>query len=497
VAQPLTTCDSGFSALEYATTPTLNAPLPVLSDQLSASYCLALTRVSLWSDRMTATSISPHKAATRNALLPSPDPASIRLPESPEKNNLNAPDKVRGIRRLQSHNQLYSSSNMGNHQSNLKSFKSGISTRQSREHLNPPPTMTTSNNALSTTTSVSRTRANSDAPLPSAPRARKAPPPALSNASSNHILSHARKSSLEMTLRDGPPPGTTAATAISLLRHSILTTGVAATKEGMSDYRIYLWLTLLNIAPLSTDTYLELIHRGRSPAYEKISNDVFRTLATDTLFKRRVTDASLTRVLNATAWRIHDEQTAVSTPDSPLKYIQSTYLQGVNVLCAPLLYASRSEAQAYALLTRLLSQHIPTYLSPTMAGVHRGLELVDKILAEVEPKLSAYLLGQGLHAKIYAFSSVLTLCACTPPLPEVLKLWDFLFAFGVHLNIICVVAQLLMLKDKLLGDTSPAKLLRNFPNLNADEVIKMTVWIVQQLPEELYGEIVAHGREIS
>ncbi|KIX05375.1 uncharacterized protein Z518_06247 [Rhinocladiella mackenziei CBS 650.93] len=447
---------------------------------------------------MTATSISPHEVASRN-LLPSPDPSSIRLPESPEKinpSNSSLHEKSRGLRKLQSHNQLSSTNNMGTQSSNLRN-RSAVSTKLSREQLNNPPPSST---AMSNTNvnNGPRVRANSDAPLPFAPRTSRKPGlTSHSNASSNNIASHTRKSSLEMTLRDGPPPGTTPSIALSLLRHSILTSGVTATKEGMSDYRIYLWLTLLNIAPLSTDTYLNLIHRSRSPAYEKISNDVFRTLATDTLFKRRVTDASLTRLLNATAWRIHDEQSSEPLSEFAQKYPQATYLQGINVLSAPLLYASRSESQAYAILNCLLTEHIPTYLSPTMSGVHRGLDLIDRILSYINPTLSSFLLSKSLPAKIYAFPSVLTLCACTPPLPEVLKLWDFLFAFGVHLNVICVVAQLLLLKDKLLGEPSPAKILRSFPNLNADEVIKMTVLIVRELPEKVYRDVVAHGREVS
>ncbi|KAL2431310.1 Cell division control protein 16 [Exophiala dermatitidis] len=448
---------------------------------------------------MTA-SLSPHKVdASRHVFPPSPDPTSVRLPDSPEKTTLPSQtfyEKSRGLRRLQSHNQLSSAGNMGTQSSNLRP-RVGVSTKPSREQLHQPPTSSHANTNMSSTntTAASRARANSDAPLPYVPRGSRRPPP--STPSSNHIASHARKSSLEMTLRDGPPPGTTPSSALSLLRHSILTSGVTATKEGMSDYRIYLWLTLLNVAPLPTDTYLNLIHRSRSPAYEKISNDVFRTLATDTLFKRRVTDASLTRLLNATAWRIHDEQNSEPRSGFAERYPQATYLQGINVLSAPLLYASRSEAQAYALLTCLLTEHIPSYLSPTMSGVHRGLDLIDRILSYINPTLSSFLLSKSLPAKIYAFPSVLTLCACTPPLPEVLKLWDFLFAFGVHLNVICVVAQLLLLKDKLLGEPSPAKLLRSFPALNADEVIKMTVLIVRELPEDVYRDVVAHGRVAS
>ena len=203
-----------------------------------------------------------------------------------------------------------------------------------------------------------------------------------------------------------------------MLRNSILSSGVTATKEGMSDYRVYLWLALLNIGPLPTDTYLSLIHRGGSPAYSKIQQDVFRTLATDALFQRRVTNASLTRVLNATAWRIHDEQQSTVSPPA---FKQTLYVQGVNVLSAPFLYASRSEAQAYSLLTSLLTQHVPTYISPTMSGVHAGLGLIDRILALREPDLAAYLLDtHKLPAKIYAFPSVLTLCASSPGGPQAL-----------------------------------------------------------------------------
>lgn len=418
------------------------------------------------------TIISNTKALTSKSQthLPVPsDPSSIKLPESPDK---------RSIRRLQSHNQLSSTSRNFTHRN---APDSKITKENLALNLNP----------LNVTRSPSRPRANSEAPVPLQPKPsrKNLALAAHTNAHANTV--HVRKSSLEVTLKEGPPPGTTPSAGLNLLRHSILTTGVQATKEGMSDYRIYLWLTLLNVPPLATDSYLNQIHRGRSPAWQKIANDVFRTLATDTLFKRRVTDASLTRLLNATAWRITDTHKTVPA-DSPT--IQSPYLQGINVLAAPLLYASRSEAQAYALLTTLLTHHLPTYLTPTMSGVHAAVELIDKILATISPSLSQFLLSNSLPAKIYAFASVLTLCACTPPLPEVLKLWDFLFAFGVHLNVLCIVAQLLLIKDQLMASPSPAKTLRNLPNLNADSVIKMTLVIVRELPEDIYAEIVRHGR---
>lgn len=120
------------------------------------------------------------------------------------------------------------------------------------------------------------------------------------------------------------------------------------------------------------------------------------------------------------------------------------------MLCAPFLYAARSEVEAFALFHYFVTCECPGYVRGAMDGVHRGLRLVDRCLEIVEPKLAAYLFDKGMQAELYAFPSVLTLCACTPPLPEVLHLWDFLFAYGPHLNILCIVAQLIRMRDTIL-----------------------------------------------
>lgn len=129
---------------------------------------------------------------------------------------------------------------------------------------------------------------------------------------------------------------------------------------------------------------------------------------------------------------------------------QIGYVQGMNVLCGPFLYASRSEVEAFTAFERLITHECPGYVRGSMEGVHKGLALVDRVLDVVDPKLYAHLMSYKLEAKIYAFASVLTMCACTPPLPEVLQLWDFLFAYGPHLNILCIVAQLILIRDSLL-----------------------------------------------
>ncbi|KAE8350203.1 TBC-domain-containing protein [Aspergillus coremiiformis] len=339
-----------------------------------------------------------------------------------------------------------------------------------------------------------------------------------------------KRSILETLLRDGPQQGNIRE-GLQELRYLILSTRVEADADGMSSYRVYLWLALLDIPPVPTDEYLSLIHRGRSPAYTKIRNDTFRTLATDPLFKRRVTEASLIRLLNAVAWKLldgknktkaksrlstsrrRDVERLITTPpsiaeedsnsDRPISTNSrgstvtsdsAIYVQGMNVLCAPFLYAARSEVEAFALFHTFITRECPGYIRGAMDGVHRGLRLVDRCLEIVEPKLASYLFAKGMQAELYAFPSVLTMCACTPPLPEVLHLWDFLFAYGPHLNILCIVAQLIRMRDTILESPSPNKILRSLPPLDAKEIIALTVLIVRKIPEPLYAELINHAK---
>ncbi|PQM43922.1 hypothetical protein VE01_10818 [Pseudogymnoascus verrucosus] len=340
--------------------------------------------------------------------------------------------------------------------------------------------------------------------------------------------------SLDRLIREGPDRDLRG--ALDSTRLKILDQGIKSDSDGMSSLRIYAWLILLNAPLLETDAYLVLVHRGASPAYSKIRNDTFRTLATDPLFRRRVSEASLIRLLNAVAWRLHDAKesriesassasnnskvthtaTADGSPElhSATPVIKNraraltlttegsdagtsepgTYVQGMNVLAAPFLYAARSESEAFVAFHRFITHEVPGYVRGAMSGVHKGLALVDKVLSIVDPKLSLYLIGKGMHAELYAFPSVLTLCACTPPLPEVLRLWDFLFAYGAHLNILCIVAQLVMLRNSILSSPSPTKILRSFPPLQAETIKELTLTLIKKIPDDLYAEIVTHAQ---
>ncbi|KAG1716651.1 hypothetical protein ID866_529, partial [Astraeus odoratus] len=283
--------------------------------------------------------------------------------------------------------------------------------------------------------------------------------------------------------------------SLKKLRRMILVEGIPSAVDRTLRPRI--WKILLRVDDISAETFLQYVSRGPCEVREKIRNDTFRyllvhpamlsphwtcrTLATDRGFKERVREDMLVRLLDAFVWRNHDRQET--------QQLGFTYVQGMNVLAAPFLYTMPSELEAFFCFAKFIEEACPLYVQPTLEGVHRGLKLLDRCLKIVDPELFNYLRIKNLSAEIYAFPSVLTLCACTPPLDQVLQLWDFLLAFGVHLNVLCVIAQLLLMRDEVMSSSSPMKLLRTFPPLEATPVIGIAVTLVRDLPAELYDEL--------
>ncbi|KAI0672982.1 bub2 protein [Trametes maxima] len=286
--------------------------------------------------------------------------------------------------------------------------------------------------------------------------------------------------------------------ATKKLRRLILVDGIPSDVDPTLRPRI--WKVLLRVRDVSADAFLEYVGRGPCEVREKIRNDTFRTLATDRGFKERVSEDMLVRLLDAFVWRNHgmspNHSAALHSlwlPDRQENdQLGFTYVQGMNVLAAPFLYTMPSELEAFYCFAKFIEESCPLYVQPTLEGVHYGLKLLDRCLKIVDPELYAHLRSKNLSAEIYAFPSVLTLCACTPPLDQVLQLWDFLLAFGVHLNVLCVIAQLLLMRDEVMNSSSPMRLLRTFPPLEALPVVGIAVTLVRDLPTDLYDELVRH-----
>ncbi|KAG0060592.1 hypothetical protein BGZ90_003965 [Linnemannia elongata] len=255
-------------------------------------------------------------------------------------------------------------------------------------------------------------------------------------------------------------------------------------KPNKPTIRSKVWKLLLEVHHVSAQEYISLVKQGKPQEYSKIRNDTFRTLATDRKFLDVVEEDSLIRVLCAFAWSTQ----ATSVQDTDVSF---TYVQGMNVLAAPFLY-TMTEMEAFYSYSNFIKNCCPLYVQPTLQGVHCGIKLLEECLCKIDVQLYDYLKSKRLSAELYAFPSVLTICACTPPLDQVMQLWDFLLAWGIHLNIICIIAQLYLIRDELMSHASPMKLLRIFPDLDADKVIRETIRMVKLLPDELYDLLVRH-----
>lgn len=137
---------------------------------------------------------------------------------------------------------------------------------------------------------------------------------------------------------------------------------------------------------------------------------------------------------------------------------------------------------------------MPRYITPTLDGVHAGCALVDRVLQIVDPTLFAYLERKSISAKIYAFPLLMSLHACIPPLEEALKVWDVLFSYGVHLEVLLAVAQVILQRDLLLVDPAPQRVLnpRYLPPLDAEIIVSAAFCLMPHIPQSLLDEVARH-----
>lgn len=173
---------------------------------------------------------------------------------------------------------------------------------------------------------------------------------------------------------------TSSSDPLSRIRHQILTTPLppdTVLSPTSTSYRSIVWKLLLNISDLDIASYLSLVAKGKSPSHEKIRNDTFRTLATDQGFKERVKEEKLIRLLDAFVWKYHranDDDEVVGGGSEGGCY-EFSYVQGMNVVAAPFLYACQSEVEAFRCFSRFIEECCPLYVQPTLSGVHRGLQV--------------------------------------------------------------------------------------------------------------------------
>ncbi|UIZ27711.1 hypothetical protein KXD40_005547 [Peronospora effusa] len=258
--------------------------------------------------------------------------------------------------------------------------------------------------------------------------------------------------------------------------------------SSLCSLRGRVWKAFLGVEnDVDMTKYAALVGRGASHYDGDIRNDTFRTFRGDPEFAQRVPEEKLVRLLNVFINElgsdpgdekqiegkhahggnlplIRFENKSKNKIVEVVKMIFLSYVQGMNVLCAPLLYVL-PEPDAYHTFCQLIVRHCPHYMAPQLKGVEKGCALVDKCLQTLDPELYQHLLKRGITARIYALPLILSLFACVPPLHELLRVWD------VVLSLRCV------------------------PPLQSDLLVSVALQLLHRLPEDLLYEIARHPFE--
>jgi len=270
----------------------------------------------------------------------------------------------------------------------------------------------------------------------------------------------------------------------ALLRKKILLEGIpdqtdeeleATRNNSKCSLRGTIWKLFLRVKDINVQLYTAQVSKGPSRAYDKIHHDLDRTFKHNESFDYVVPIEKLSRCLNAF---VHN-------------FPEIGYIQGMNVICGTLLYVL-PEVEAFHCFCNLIKDHCMLYMVEDLKGVHNALEILGQILEIVDNELFTYL---KLHQyePPFLMHAILSLGTSTPPLSEVLKLWDFYMAFGIHMNVICTASQIILWRDVLLNHSRPCTLLRTLPKLEAEAIISLSVTISKALPQYLYESLIKHA----
>ncbi|ETN24981.1 hypothetical protein PPTG_01131 [Phytophthora nicotianae INRA-310] len=301
-------------------------------------------------------------------------------------------------------------------------------------------------------------------------------------------------------------------------------TDIEGSNASLCSLRGRVWKAFLGVEnDVDMTKYAALVGRGASHYDGDIRNDTFRTFRGDLEFAQRVPEEKLVRLLNVFINELgsspgeekqEDGDNARNGNLPSIRWVafafwqnnvffffnkvgRSRYVQGMNVLCAPLLYVL-PEPDAYHTFCQLIVRHCPHYMAPQLKGVEKGCALVDKCLQTLDPDLYQHLSSRGITARIYALPLILSLFACVPPLHELLRVWDVLFAVGVHFVVVLAVAHTVLLREQLLKmdmDLMKVLSLRCAPPLQSDLLISVALQLLHRLPEDLLYEIARHPFE--
>ncbi|KAI9598191.1 rab-GTPase-TBC domain-containing protein [Syncephalis fuscata] len=181
-----------------------------------------------------------------------------------------------------------------------------------------------------------------------------------------------------------------------------------------------------------------------------------------------------------------------------------SYVQGMNEIFAPIYWVmandvdlvnqANAEADAFFCFTALMTDARDNFLrsldTDADSGIGATMRRLDDKIRRRDPALWEDLARKSLHPTYYAFRWLTVLCSREWPLPDVIRLWDSVFAdpaansngadgdrFGFLVDFCC--AMVVCARDELLrGSFSDnVQLLQNYPNPDLQYVLRRAYWL--------------------
>jgi cell cycle arrest protein BUB2 len=266
----------------------------------------------------------------------------------------------------------------------------------------------------------------------------------------------------------------------------------AVIQEGVPDaLRCQIWKILLRVTTVDAARYKALVARGEASHYAQIRRDTSRTFREKGRFL--VPEEKISRLLNALMHAASDAATNVG-PSNNAALAKVTYIQGLNVVAAVFLHVM-PELDAYFCCEAFVKAHCAYFQRGSVSdALFVGCELVHKCLRDHDPELCDRFVAAKMPVQ-FVLSSVMTFSADSPPLREVVSLWDYMFATGTHLNVFLITARLMLARATLLQPTNVTKMLgKDLPRVNdANAVIALATQLYLKSSRKLIDRCKRHA----
>jgi len=183
------------------------------------------------------------------------------------------------------------------------------------------------------------------------------------------------------------------------------------------------------------------------------------------------------------------------------------YVQGMNEILAPMYYVfahdtnplfqNNAESDAFFCFTAVMSDIRDRFiksLDSSPSGVLAVVKLINSYLQQLDPQLWAHLETEKVNPQFYSFRWITLLLSQEFELPEVLRLWDSLFADPNRFEFLlyCCCSMLVCVRERLLeGDFADAmRMLQRYQENNVPflTILSTAVRLKRDLESKKRGE---------